>query len=138
MARRQTTGHARTTGKGFTASGMGMSLKWRVSPTTMASSYAGWWQYTRLRLSTALRQVGDQAVVFMRMAHPWTNRTGDAEAGLRAEVSDNGNTLTLVLSHSVYYGVYLENRWGGKWGVLPMTVERFANQAMTAMQGVLT
>jgi hypothetical protein len=64
--------------------------------------------------------VAPQAEAYMKGNAPWTDRTGNARSGLRARVRKNGeNTVAIVLYHSVPYGVFLEVRWGGKYGVIP-------------------
>ena len=63
-----------------------------------------------------------QAESFMRSEAPWTDRTGLARAGLRAQVMVSTNKVALVMYHSVPYGVFLEVRWGGKYGIIPATM----------------
>jgi len=50
--------------------------------------------------------------------HEWQNRTGEAEAGLHAIVIKSGGGWIVKLMHGVYYGIFLEYRWGGRYGVL--------------------
>jgi hypothetical protein len=142
MAKKQTTGHARS-GRNrnrFTTTGDGMismNLKWRVTPTQMAQSYAGWWEYTKHRMNVRLDQIGADGVVWMKHAHPWRNRTSKAEEKLDYEIRQDGDRFTIVFHHGMPYGRFLEERWGGKWGVLPATVDTFGPQAMQAMQEIL-
>ncbi len=140
MARKQTSGHVRTSNKGGTFGGgdlIDMNLRWKVTPTAMAESYAGWWRYTEQRIATAIMVAGEGAVAYARIAHPWRNRTGDAERGLGSSVTQNGDTFTLTVYHSVDYGRYLEQRWGGRWGVLPATMDVALPAAMQAVQDAL-
>jgi hypothetical protein len=81
-----------------------------------------WWQRVEARLPTELQRAGTQILAFARLNHPWQNQTGAAEAGLRVEVRQEGDTFVIEISHSVYYGIYLESRWAGRWGVIPATV----------------
>lgn len=117
--------------------GIALHLNWKVTPGAMADSYGAWWEATKVRLVEAMRQVSDEARTYMKVAHPWTNRTGDAEAGLDVQVDIGGDTMMMTLSHGVYYGIYLEYRWGGKWGVIGITIDRYADIAMAAMQDAL-
>lgn len=55
---------------------------------------------------------------FMRSEAAWTDRTGNARNGLRTKVVVKSKTVAIVLYHSVPYGIWLEVRWGGKYGVI--------------------
>lgn len=56
---------------------------------------------------------------FMRSNAPWEDRTGNARSGLKAKVAVSKDKVAIILYHSVPYGVYLEVRWGGKYGIIP-------------------
>lgn len=60
-----------------------------------------------------------QAESFMKSEAPWTDQTGAARNGLKAQLVVSTNKVALVMYHSVPYGVFLEVRWGGKYGVIP-------------------
>lgn len=64
-----------------------------------------------------------QSESYMRENAPWTDRTGAARNGLRADVQVSTNKVALILYHSVAYGVFLEVRWGGKYAILQPTME---------------
>lgn len=66
--------------------------------------------------------VAPQAESFMKSQAPWTDRSGAARNGLRADVVVATNKVAIVLFHSVPYGVWLEIRFGGKWGIIPATM----------------
>lgn len=57
----------------------------------------------------------------------WTDRSGNARNGLFSDYnidsSSAGSTYQIDLYHRVNYGVWLEIRWGGKWGIINRTVE---------------
>ena len=64
---------------------------------------------------------------------PWTDRTGNARAGLTADVVELSGGLTLVLYHTVPYGIWLEVRWGGRWSIIQPTLQRNYGLIMTAL-----
>jgi len=76
----------------------------------------------RRALVAAANYAAPQIESFMKSEAPWTDRTGAARSGLRATVQNRGDTVAIVLSHSVPYGVFLEVRWGGKYGVIRQAV----------------
>lgn len=79
----------------------------------------------------------DVATGFAKTNAPWTDRTGNARSGLHSTVNviDQGQAFELILAHTVYYGIWLEVRFSGKFAILMPTVnyvgalmlERIAN-----------
>lgn len=67
---------------------------------------------------------------------PWQDVTGDARAGLDAEVDKRPNgEVAIVLFHTVPYGVYLENANGGSKAIVIPTMEHFADELVMRMFG---
>lgn len=66
----------------------------------------------------------DEAVTFAKDNAPWTDRTGNARAGLHSGVSEGlrGDFFELYLAHTVFYGIYLETRWNGKYQIIAPTI----------------
>ena len=54
---------------------------------------------------------------------PWTDQTGNARRGLRGSTEMTATELVLRLSHSVYYGVFLELCNAGQYAILLPTFE---------------
>lgn len=61
---------------------------------------------------------------YARQNAPWKDRTGNARNGLFARhVSDPMVMHTLVIYHSMHYGIFLEFRWSGKYAIIgPTTI----------------
>lgn len=72
--------------------------------------------------------------------HPWANRTGNAERGLHTWNEQESGVHTIYLSHGVDYGLELETRAGGKWGVIQPAIDvfsaRFHNYARALFAGM--
>lgn len=68
---------------------------------------------------------------FARTNHPWRNQTGMAEASFTVKVVDEN---TIEASHGVHYGKYLEYRWGGRFAVIPMTLDHGVKQIMDVIR----
>ena len=75
---------------------------------------------------TAAKYIEPQALAYMRDNAPWTDRTGNARAGLNVETEVNTNNVTMYLYHQVPYGPWLELRWSGKYQIINPTIEVFA------------
>ena len=79
-----------------------------------------------------------ELVDYAKANAPWSDRTGDARAGLDAQV-ENGmrGDIVVTLFHTVDYGVWLEVRWGGKYAIIIPTVERKGPELLAKMRGMM-
>lgn len=68
---------------------------------------------------------------------PWTDRTGNARSGLFAQAFSNSGAFEIVLYHTMSYGVFLEKRWDGRWGIIPETVSRVSRVYTASMTKTL-
>lgn len=65
-----------------------------------------------------------RAASMMRENAPWTDRTGNARAGLKAvHESEPMVEHRLVLLHSMPYGIWLEVRWSGRYAIIGPTMQ---------------
>ncbi|QGJ90058.1 hypothetical protein HWC80_gp017 [Mycobacterium phage Indlulamithi] len=66
----------------------------------------------------------DEAVGFAKLNAPWTDRTGNARAGIHGDVKviNQGEAFELLLAHTVYYGIWLEVRFSGRYAILMPTI----------------
>jgi hypothetical protein len=59
------------------------------------------------------------ATMALKMRAPWTDRTGAARSGLLAVANKLGpGSHELIMSYSVYYGIWLEVANSGKYAVI--------------------
>jgi hypothetical protein len=64
---------------------------------------------------------------WMQANAPWTDRTGDARAALRAEVIDvTGHAALILLRHGVSYSVFLETIQAGRFSILMPALDHWA------------
>lgn len=62
---------------------------------------------------------------YMKKNRPWTDRTENAKASLRVQVSQLSDTvLRMTLSHGVEYGIWLELAHGKKCAIVAPTIEK--------------
>jgi hypothetical protein len=73
---------------------------------------------------------------------PWTDRTGNARAGLfgTAEADFARKVVVLYLSHgaTLNYGVFLELAHGGKYAIIMRTMQSHYNELMQMLHDVLS
>lgn len=70
----------------------------------------------------------------MKAEAPWRDRTRDARSGLWAGTYASGNKRILDMGHSVSYGVYLEERWGGRYQVVMPVLVRTGRAVMRSLE----
>jgi hypothetical protein len=80
---------------------------------------------------------GQKAEVYMRTNAPWTDRTGNARSGLHAFVQIDGHTVTLVLSHRVNYGIWLEVANSGRYAIVTPAIRLFGRAWMQQIKRVV-
>ena len=79
----------------------------------------------------------DEAVKWAKENAPWTDRTGNARAGLHSGVEIGEDFWELYVAHSVFYGIYLETRWSGKYQILAPTILMIGTQLIARIGKVL-
>ena len=74
----------------------------------------------------------------MRAKAPWTDRTGNARAGLRAVHLDLGSQHAIVLYHTMPYGFWLEVAHDGKYAILGPTQRQISPQLERLLDAAVT
>lgn len=80
-----------------------------------------------------------QAEAMARQIAPWQDRSGDARAGLGAEVEDGGRSWALTVFHTVFYGIFLEfgTRFMGPYPAVMPTIEQIQGRLMAAIRALV-
>lgn len=118
-----------------------MGFKWIVAPNQTIPQMAE--QYTKTVFLTGRRVVeqrAPEAEAWMKANHPWTNRTGAAEAGLHVEVKESPGVLVeMVFSHddSLDYPVFLEIKDGGRWAIIAKAIDVWGPIIMRDLQRIM-
>lgn len=63
----------------------------------------------------------------------WTDRSSNARGGLIAVTEAHGKLWRISISHSVTYGIWLEVRWGGRYGIIRDTVNHEGPLVMSTL-----
>lgn len=74
---------------------------------------------------------------FAKLNAPWTDRTGNARNGLAARPFRDGDTIGIVIYHQVSYGIWLEVKWDGKYGIINPTIDAMGPQVMRRFDRLL-
>jgi hypothetical protein len=73
-----------------------------------------------------------------RQTAPWTDRTGNARAGLTATTEHSVNLHAINLFHTVPYGIWLEIAHGGEYQVILPTIQDRGPRLMASFAGLLS
>ena len=85
-----------------------------------------------------LEQEAENLEQYMKQNRPWTDRTGNARAGLSAKAYNSGSSyMEIVLSHSVYYGVYLEYSMEKRYAIIYPTILSQGPQVLAAFNDAM-
>ena len=115
-----------------------MGFKWQVAPTDVFPQMAH--KYTQAIFQSGRRIAYEQAEEMEQYAKanaPWTDRTGDARERLHATVEETGPIGTIVLSHGVDYGIWLEVANQGRFSIIPETIDAFGPRVMRSLQNLI-
>jgi hypothetical protein len=89
-------------------------------------------------LEEIVEQVAEEVQDYAQQNAPWEDRTGEARDGLTAESFEDGGILTIVLYHTVEYGVWLEVRNSGEYAIIIPTIEQMGPVVMGAVSTLFT
>lgn len=71
-------------------------------------------------LEMEMSAVAEEMQAFARANHPWQNQTGEAERTFTVTVMGRH---TIVAKHGAPHGIWLEFKYGGRWGIIPKTLD---------------
>jgi hypothetical protein len=127
---------------------MSSGLIWIKPPSTLAKGLQEYQQKLLTAVYAVAAYVGQQMQDQARRQARWTDRTGNARSGLffavdgfglppltgsldvrqisidSTIVSGTSDRLVLCLSHTMYYGKFLELSNGGRYAIIVSTMER--------------
>ena len=62
---------------------------------------------------------------WMKQNAPWQDHTGNARQGLHAFAEAMGQSVVITMSHGMHYGIYLETKGTGSWGILAPAIDHW-------------
>lgn len=81
---------------------------------------------------------GSKALTHAKTNAPWTDRTGNARAGLGVDIGwVPMESHSLTLFHRMPYGIFLETRWGGRYAIILPTIRLFGRDTMRLLNKLL-
>lgn len=93
---------------------------------------------TARRAGVIMGYVGDGTVVYAKRGAPWRDRTGDARRSIHSESDQDGVNITVSIGIGVYYGLYLELDYGGRYRIVDPAVFGYGKaQMQTMLKGLM-
>ena len=107
---------------------MQSGFQWKVSPEKAFPELADAYISAIHRGVRAIAQRRAPEIEnWMKDHAPWTDRTGNARQTLWTEVTDVTNQMvTIMLSHGVFYGEFLELCNAGRFSIVSPALDHFA------------
>lgn len=119
-------------------SGYRARIVWQRDPAVLGQAIARTGE--RVRTEALVPYLSQWAAMLreqMKREAPWTDQTGQARRTLLAEVEQDDNRVSLVLSHGVDYGKWLELANGGRWAIVGPTIAKSGPGLMRGMTGLM-
>src|SRR4051812_46924065 len=94
-----------------------------------------------IRFRNSLNAVVDYEALFatryLKTHAPWTDRTGAARTGLVAVPNFGRNFAEIVMSYSVYYGIWLEVAHDRKYAIITPAIRIVGEKLMKDLQHLI-
>jgi len=110
----------------------------RIERDTLTASLATMDPRVQRAVNLVFERVATFAESTMRAQASWTDRTGNARAGLRATHLDLGSQHSIVLYHTMPYGFYLEVAHDGKYAIIGPVQRQISPQLERLLQTAVT
>lgn len=88
-------------------------------------------------ITAAVEYTATHGEATMRRNASWTDRTGNARAGLHTSTEHAANFHRIIFAHSVPYGIWLEVRWSGRYAILLPTMRSEGERLMRLLSKLL-
>lgn len=75
---------------------------------------------------------------WMKDNAPWTDRTGAARNGLAARFYTDRDGRGIIMYHQVPYGIWLEVRFSGRYGIIVPALEEWGPRVMEGTRNMLS
>jgi hypothetical protein len=117
-----------------TATVGGSGIIWSTNPFAKGGSAATLVLKMHAGLAAVTSGFAQNVQEYAREHAPWEDRTGDARGGLTAEGRQRLTSYSIILYHTVDYGIWLEVRWDGKYAIILPTIEHMGHELMDRLQ----
>lgn len=98
---------------------MEVNAYWKKPPEPIVRRAKEWLRRLLYGVVYLAQRYANEMATWAQKNRRWTDRTSAARGGLFGRVVTlEAGHVQAVIGHSVEYGIWLEVRWGGKYGIL--------------------
>ena len=117
---------------------VGQFFKLTWQETSLTDGLVNGDERLRKKILAVLEYKAPQVENYMKTNAPWTDRTGNARQGLRAQAYDDGGTnMGIVLYQQVPYGIWLEIANSSQYAIIMPTVDALGPEVMAACERIM-
>ena len=116
-----------------------VTIRWIKTPASLQVAFRKYGQRVIVAVQAVAQYIAVKAQNEMRTNAPWTDRTGNARSGLFSFVQRAASDIvSIFLSHgsAVYYGIYLETNYSGKYAIIIPTIQRLLPEINKMLRGI--
>lgn len=117
--------------------GHGMTLHWTVPPEVLGRNVGDYVNRVLAAVFDLATYFAARIEAYAKANAPWTDRTGNARQGLTARAFKTATAVTLMLWHSMEYGIWLEVKNDGRFAIILPTLEAHYGSYMQAIERLL-
>lgn len=114
-----------------------VTLIWQVPPARMAANVGNYVERLLNAVADLAQFFAAKIESYAKQNARWTDRTGNARQGLTTSVVKTASAVTLILFHSMSYGIWLEVANAGKYAVILRSLEAHYSAYFSAIQGLM-
>lgn len=114
-----------------------MSFRWKVPPSHIVKGLNNYERRIHVALLALCADNAQRMQDDAKQNAPWQDRTRAARGGLTGSSDREGRYYLIVLSHTVFYGKFLELRWGGRWSIILKVINRHIGPVRAQLAALL-
>lgn len=88
-------------------------------------------------LAAAVEFAATKSESYMKQNASWTDQTSNARNALHTIPFHEGRSHGYHLAHGMPYGIWLEVRWDGRYGIIPQATQEGGMMVMSLMTKLL-
>jgi hypothetical protein len=114
-----------------------VTIRWTVPPSVLGRNIGDYAQRLLSAVFDLSQYFAARIESFAKARAPWTDRTGNARQGLTARAFRTATAVTIVLWHSMSYGIWLEVKNSGRFAAILPSLEAHYAPFMRAVEGLM-
>jgi hypothetical protein len=114
-----------------------VTIQWVVPPSVLGRNVGDYAQRLLSAVFDLAQYFAGKIESFAKQHAPWTDRTGNARQGLTARAFRTATAVTIVLWHSMAYGIWLEVKNAGRFAAILPSLEQHYQPFMRAVEGLM-